>query len=195
MSKELNVLLQHIHPDSPILKPSEKVPEPSRYLIKLVNRVENRRWLAEEIPAAEERLKEQLNEIKFIVHALKCDQCLTEFQLDVERYLGSHSCRWYLDLTNEVEFDGDEEFWETMPEFYKSMPRVKDYCIGSYWSGASDDTIRFVKDRLTWARKTIRQEVRVIRNYLRVLKNWDLKSDLPPDSYLFFWGARTLGAS
>jgi len=188
---ELQLLLEKIN-SKPKLENLENSPEPSAELLNLMTRVENRQWLAEEIPATKERLKEQLNDLKFIVHALKCDQCLTEFQLDVERYLGSHSGMWYLDLTNEVEFDDDEEFWENVPEYYKSMPQAKDYHIGNYWSGMSDDTIRFIKDRLTWAQKTMRQDVRVIRKYLRALKNWDLKTDLPPDSYLFYiWGAVT----
>ncbi len=111
---------------------------------------------------------------------------MAELQIDVERYGGSRSGLWFLDITNEVGIGDDEEFWETMPEYFKSMPRVNDYRIGSYWNGASEDTVRFIKDRLEWARKNIVKEVRTISNYLRALKNWDLKSELPPNS--FFWG-------
>ncbi len=164
----------------------ESPPEPSMELLNLMSKVDNRRWLAEEIPATEERLKKQLYDLKFVIHAPKCEQCMAELQIDVERYGGSRSGLWFLDLTNEVGIGDDEEFWETMPEYFKSMPRVNDYRIGSYWNGASEDTVRFIKDRLEWARKNIVKEVRTISNYLRALKNWDLKSELPPNS--FFWG-------
>lgn len=185
MSKELNVLLQHIHPDSSILKPSEKVPEPSRYLLKLVNRVENRRWLAEEIVATKQRLKEIRNELRFTKHAPQCWQCLMEMQLDIERYGGSHSGLWFLDLSNEMCFDDDDELWETLPEYYRECPRIKNYKFGSYWTGSSDDTIRFIKDRLMWAQKVLDTEVKVVRKYINALKKWDLESPLPPDSYIY----------
>lgn len=108
-----------------------------------------------------------------------------ELQLAIERY-GGRNLPWYLDLTNEYWDDEDEDWSEEngLPEYYKDCPRVKNYEIGSYWSGASEDTIRFIKDRLKWAEKIVEKEVNVIRRYLRALRKWDLQSPLPPDSYI-----------
>jgi len=108
-----------------------------------------------------------------------------ELQLDIERYLGRQA-PWYLNLTDEAGFD--DEVWESLPEYYKDCPRVEKYKIGSYWTGCSEDTIRFIKDRFKWAEKVLKQEVRAVRRYLRALKKWDLESPLPPDSYIFSAG-------
>jgi len=179
LSKELNVLLQRIHP---VLKPTEPPSEPSRYLLRLVGRVENRRWLENEVISTQDRLKEVKADLKFIRHALKCSQCLAELQLDIERYLGRQA-PWYLNITDEIGFD--DEIWGTLPEYYKDCPRVEKYKIGSYWTGCSEDTIRFIKDRLNWAKKVLEEELRVVRRYLKALKKWDLESPLPPDSYIY----------
>jgi len=40
----------------------------------------------------------------------------------------------------------------------ESAPKTNDYKIGSYWAGPSADTIRFIKDRLSWAKKILEQE-------------------------------------
>jgi len=180
LSKELNMLLQRIHP----LKPAEPLepPKPSEYLLRLVGRVESRRWLSEELSNTKERLKADKAEIKWINHALECKECLIGLQIDIERYLGRQA-PWYLDLTDEVGFD--DEVWESLPEYYKDCPRVDNYHIGSYWNGASKDTIRFVKDRLNWALKIYEKEITVVKTYLRALKKWDLESALPPASYIY----------
>jgi len=179
LSEELNLLLQHIHPT---VEPQPAEPaEPSENLLLLMRRVENRRWLQEELAKTEERLKETKEELKFIRHALKCRQCQMEIQLDIERY-GGRMCPWYLNI--------QDEYWDLidedeMPEYLKDCPRPYNYKIGSYWTGTSDDTIRFIKDRLHWAEKIMKREVKTIRKYLRALKKWDLESPLPPDSIIY----------
>jgi len=105
-----------------------------------------------------------------------------EVQLEIERYMG-RSCPWYLNIQDEVD---DDEVWESLPEYYRDCPRMEKYKIGSYWTGASDDTIRFIKDRLEWAETIYEEEVRVVRRFLRALKKWDLESVLPPDSYIWY---------
>jgi len=102
-------------------------------------------------------------------------------QLDVERY-GGRSCPWYLNIQDEY---WDEEDGLELPEYYRDCPRPTNYKIGSYWTGASDDTIRFIKDRLKWAQKVLETEVKVVRKYINALKKWDLESPLPPDSYIY----------
>jgi len=178
LSEELNLLLQRIHPTVEPQQPTE----PSDNLLLLMRRVENRRWQQEEIARTEERLKEAQEEVKFIRHALKCHQCQVEIQLDIERY-GGRMCPWYLSIEYWDLLDLDED---EMPEYLKGCPRPRDYKIGSYWTGSSEDTIRFIKDRLRWAEKIMKKEVKAIRNYLRALKKWDLESPLPPDTYFTF---------
>lgn len=178
MSKELQVLLQRI---TPVMEPIQEPPEPSRDQMSLIARINNRRWLTHEIPLTEENLEEARNNLKWIKHALNDPESLLLIQLGVERYMGSR-CPWYLDISQGVDFD--DEIWESLPSYFEGCPRATKYRIGSY-GRSSDDTIRFIKDRLNWAQKLYKQEVRVIRKYLRALKKWDLESDLPLDSVFY----------
>jgi len=155
--------------------------EPSKDLLRLVTRVENRQWLEEEIVNAKERLKEVRADIRFTHHAPDCARCLIEIQLDIERYAG-RMCPWYLQIMDELAFDGDDEFWEGLPDYYKDFPRVTNYRIGSYCSGMSEDTMRFIKDRLKWAQNVLVMEVKTIKTYLKALQKCDLESPLPPSS-------------
>lgn len=182
MSKELNVLLQRILPPE-LQKPTEQ--KPSRDMMVLFERVERRRW--KKVTEADMLLQLEMlhNEFAFIKHARHCERCLIELQLDIERYCGSHS-PWYLNLINE---DCDPDIYEDEESIYYTCPRPQDYKIGSYWTGASDDTIRFIKDRLTWAEGIMKGEIEAAVDFVAALLDWDLESPLPPyDSLLIFWG-------
>ena len=177
-------LLKRIQPPEP--EPITEPTEPSRELMYLVGRVEARHWQTEEIERVKKTIADLKNDLKFIKHAVTCERCLLELQLSVERYGGSRGLLWWLDLANETPM-WDEEFEISEP--WKSAPRPYNYQIGSYWTGSSDDTIRFIKDRITWAEKVAKKEIRVSTKYLHALKRWDLESELPPES-IFFWGAK-----
>jgi len=175
MSNPLQVLLERITP-----KP-EPIPEPkppSKQQMKLVKRIQNRRWMEHAIPLTEERLAEAHRELDSIDHMTNCSECLTELQLSVERYLGRRS-PWYIDISEGVDFA--DEIWETRPDYYKDCPRATDYELG-YYGHRSDETLRFIKDRFEWAKKTYEQEIQVIKTFLEALKNWDLESELPAES-------------
>jgi len=167
VSKECQILLQRIQRFG---SPAEEPPKPSDALTHLLNRMEMRQWVEETLSTATETLKEIKNGLKFIKHARNCGECLFELQLDVERYGGSHSGFWYLDLVNEMGYEEDE-----LNDIWKSRPKVQDYKIGSYWNGASKDTIRFIKDRMTWAEGIMQKQKVATSRLIRVLKKWDWK--------------------
>lgn len=165
VSEECQILLQRIQRFG---QPIEEPPKPSEALTHLLNRMETRRWVEETLSTATETLKEIKNGLKFIKHARKCEQCLFELQIGVERYGGSHHGLWYLDLINEEAYDEMDDFWS-------QRPRVQDYEIGSYWNGTSKDTIRFIKDRMTWAEGIMQKQKAATSRLIRVLKRWDGK--------------------
>jgi hypothetical protein len=95
-------------------------------------------------------------ELSQIVHFLECSYCQVELQMDIERYWGRH-CPFYLDLNNEDDIED-------------SAPKARDYKFGSYWSGPSDDTIRFIIDRLKWAKGIIEEEAVALIFEIKVLQ-------------------------
>ena len=138
--------------------------EPTEHQRALLGRMDTRKWVESEIVDFRFRIKELAGEIKFIRHARNCERCLVELQLDVERYMGSRLL-WYLNLQN-------EEYMFEDPRF-SDRPKLENYRIGSYWTGCSDDTVRFIKDRMNWAEKiTIKQLVAAVQ-YLKLLMSWN----------------------
>jgi hypothetical protein len=114
-----------------------------------------------------------------------------EASIDVERYGGGHSGVACLDLINNFEeIFTDDDFTdfgnpvsEEFIELWRQIPKVQDYRIGSYWTGTSEDTIRFIKDRLTWATKLLLMELKAVRRYYRLLLAWNLNGDPPEPFY------------
>jgi hypothetical protein len=153
-------------------KYSDLPPKPSRDLDALLGRVENRRWKEAMIQETLERLERLQDELEILEHVKGCKDCQVEATLDVERYLGGHSGLWYIELTN-----GD-----FLPELYKDCPAVENYKIGSYWSGSSEDTVRFILDRIAWAEPKIKTEIETVVDFFVALEDWDLKSQLPEDT-------------
>ena len=101
--------------------------------------------------------------------------CMAEVRLGIERYGGSR-LPWFLDIIN-------KEYYQEDPRL-QGMPQVCDYQIGSYWTGDSDDTVRFIKDRMAWAEEHLRWELKAAKDYYHLVEDWDFDwSNVP-----FFWG-------
>ena len=180
-SKELAVLLKRIQPPSEV-KPVEEAPPMSAELSALLTRVDNRKWKNVELVRTLHNLQALQQDIDLIKHVRKCGQCQIELQLSIERYAGSRG-PWYLNLQNEI---GWPEIYEE-EGIYKDCPRPQNYKIGSYWSGSSEDTIRFIKDRLTWAEKIIDEDIAALIDYYLLMEEWDLESPAPIDESILIF--------
>lgn len=186
------------------MKPTRK--PPSKNLLFLVKRMELRRWKQQEIQETTELIKELVGEVKWIQHVKNCNgkgcYCHLELQMNIERYWG-RSLPWYLNLVNDItmllECDDPEEFPEEYEPILKGCPYPGDYEIGSYWTGASPDTIRFIIDRVKWAEKILLKQIRNACKYLKLLIAYDLDPENIPyweprilwhslEEPSFFWG-------
>ena len=179
-SSELEALLKRTQRTQGTETWTEASPEPSASLVSLLNRMEAREWKNETLELAVEYIRELAYEIKLIQHLRKCGNCQLEVQLGIERY-GGRNLPWFLDLINDVnECYGDPEYGVGL--LYKDCPNVQDYKIGSYWSGASKDTLRFVNDRITWAEKIIRTQIAEACRFYKRLREWNLDGIRPTTS-------------
>lgn len=143
-------------------------------LSKLLNRVNNRRWKKAELLRTLSILQMLQADIWLINHVRKCRQCQLELQLSVERYMGTRG-PWYINLQNEIGFP---EIYEE-EGIYKTCPRPDNYKIGSYWGGSSEDTIRFIMDRMAWAEKIIKTDAEILVDYYVDLEEWDVETEAP----------------
>jgi hypothetical protein len=166
MSEHLLQLIEKIQQPHILRDRLNPPPEPkaasgsSKDLLNLVDRVQTRASIEEYKIVLKDRLETLNGELRAMKHVGKCRQCLLELQLDVERYLGMRIF-WWLNLSDDV---GEE---------MKECPQVENYRIGSYWSGSSDDTIRFIKDRMAWAWNVTLQEIRLTGKARSLLEHWD----------------------
>ncbi len=174
MSKELNVLLERIEKTENMKAIEGPVPV-SAELSALLNRTGNRKWQEVELLRTLYHLQELQFEIEVIKHVRKCEQCQVELQLSVERYRGSRG-PWWINLQNEIGFP---EIYEE-EGIYKTCPKPQNYQIG-YYGHSSQDTIRFIMDRMAWAEKIIRADVEILVDYYFALEEWDLESSPPID--------------
>ncbi|MGA2767994.1 MAG: hypothetical protein ABSF24_06725 [Candidatus Bathyarchaeia archaeon] len=149
-------------------------PKTSKKLLALLNRLNTREWL----PIVEGQLMEAIVhlkcEVKFIEHLPRCRFCQLELQLDVERYNGVHST-WYLSLENS----------EYLEEEYPDCPKEEDYTIDDYWSqveryrqtGTTEskdvNTLKFILDRAKWAYQIAGKQIKLARQLLRLVRNWN----------------------
>lgn len=148
----------------------------------LLGRMDNRAWREQMLKFTAECIRESANELRLIQHLRSCEECRWIAQLDVERYLGSRSA-WFLDLQNDIgQSYEDEEIDSDM----KDCPRVDDYKIGSYWSGSSPDTFRFIDDRMKWADRIIRKKMLLACQYYKKVKAWDLNGEVPSEPELAY---------
>jgi len=164
-----------------------------------------RRWKANEIQYITELVKEMAGLVKWAQHVKNCKgngcYCHLELQLIIERYMG-RNLPWFLNIMNDItmllECD-DGEFPEEYELILKDCPYPGAYKIGSYWTGSSPDTIRFIKDRCDWAEKIILKQIRNACKYLKLLMAYDLDPENIPyweprilwhslEEPSFFWG-------
>ena len=103
--------------------------------------------------------------------------------------------------------DAEEKSFNTLAErpqifktYLQSCPRVQDYQIGNYWVGANlpsnkqrayfkkshTETIRFIKDRMSWAEKIISKQIRNACKYLKLVIRWDLNPQTMPQWNSYF---------
>jgi len=177
--RQPRILYHRIHPE----KPKRKRLRTSKNLLNLLDRIETRRWVEATKPELEARIDALNKELKVMKHMENCGRCLMELQLDVERYNGTR-CFWWLDLNNDPS------------ESYEDCPKPENYKIGSYWTGSSDDTMRFIKDRIAWARIYTLKEIRATGKARSLLEHWDFsRSDEFREMYesllysnFFLWG-------
>jgi hypothetical protein len=167
------ILYHRIHPEEPA-----KSPKQSKKLIMLLDRIATRRWLSVVQDQLMEAVADLRGEVKFIEHLPGCWLCKMELKLDVERYLGNRSF-WYLCLEN-------SEYLEAR---YPSCPKERDYHIGSYWEkvqyyrqyGNTDvpgeNTTEFILDRAKWAYKIMGKQIRLLRQLLRLARNWNFSEE------------------
>ena len=155
-------------------KPATDIPpEPSAELKSLWSRLETRRWIKNSLTELEFLIQNLDDQLGFIEHIKTCERCQMEMCLSVERYMGSRG-PWWIDLRN-----GDY-----LPEYYPGCPKVEDYRIGSYWTGTSDDTLRFIKDRLAWAEKITAKEFSAACKLVKILENWPVTQGIPETSWV-----------
>ena len=176
MSKELLDLVQRSQRFKPATK---KPPKPTVELTALLKRMRTRRWKQETETELKAFIEQTKSEMAFIRHVGKCGNCLFELQMNIERYWG-RGCPWFLDVHDEIGLP--DEFLEFDDEYnphLKGMPLVRDYQIGSYWTGPSDDTIRFIKDRLSWAEKKLKKDLGFAAKALTILEGWDFNLHTP----------------
>jgi hypothetical protein len=178
LTSDLQVLLNKAVPLKPKLTVKKQNRKPSPDLMALLGRMDNRAWREQTLVFIVAYIKESAGELLLIKHLRTCEECRAIAQLDVERYLGSRSV-WFLDLQNDMgSQDWDEEDCADYLDL-KGCPRADDYKIGSYWSGSSPDTLRFIDDRANWAEKLIRKKMLAARSYYKRVKAWDLDGQPP----------------
>ena len=177
MSRELRLLLNRTRKWG---EPSSEQVKPSSQLVVLLTRMSNRKWKEATIDGIRRLLQEMTNDLWTIDHFKTCHQCQMELTLSIERYWGRNN-PWYLNLENELGFP---EIYDEC-ELYRDCPHLGDYEIGSYWTGTSEDTLRFILDRCSWAKKKIQEMAVAATVYLEQVVAWDLKGARPiPDSIL-----------
>jgi len=164
------MLLKRTQPPKPRYKKASS--EPSPYLMALVERLETREWLLETEGQLINFIARLRREVKFIEHLPGCWMCRMELQLDVERYLGNR-CFWYLCLENN----------EYLEEQYPDCPKAENYKIDNYWAQverfrrgitrSDTNTMEFIMDRAKWAYKIMGQQIKISRQLLRMVRNWD----------------------
>lgn len=176
MSTELLTLLKRVQKHRQrFLPPTEEPPQPSVELRSLWERMENRRWRDGCLIYIDNHLEELMNELAFIDHVRDCEMCMVEMLLNVERYLGSRG-PWYLDLRND----------EFLSEEFPDCPKVSQYKIGCY-GASSQDTFRFIKDRMNWAERKIMEQGQVVVEFSEAVEHWDLSGDPPVFEPVLFW--------
>jgi hypothetical protein len=186
MSHSLQLLIERIKPRDWIPTEEDIAASDTRVAV-LMNRLDNRRYKEAVLQWLKETFKAMRAEIRLIDHVLSCQQCLIEAQLDVERYLGTRCGLGWLNMNcniEEITIDDLREGADLPQKFidvWKVVPKLEHYKIGSYWNGSTEDTMRFIKDRLTWGKKVLTIELKMGMCYRRKLRKWNLCGDPPKE--------------
>ena len=165
LSKDMQFLLQRTKRFKPA---TEQPPEPSVDFKSLWGRIETRHWIKESLQELEFLIYELDAELGFNEHVKTCERCQIELQLSVERYLGSRG-PWWINLQN-----GD-----CLSEYYPGCPKVENYQIGR-----SDETLRFIKDRLDWSSKITEKQFKAACRLVKILENWPVTKGIPEVSWV-----------
>ena len=177
MSKDMQALLERISTKPAVLPATYEPPKTSNSLKSLWSQVETRQWQKSMLEQIEGEILALYAEMREYYHYLNCEECLIELQLSVERYLGTRG-PWCINYQIE----------ECIPEFYPDCPKAEDYEIGYYsYSGedtSSEDTIRFIKDRLTWAIKFTDKRFEAAFKLVPILENWSVSRGIPEVSWI-----------
>ena len=201
LSEKLMLLLEKIQPKTESVRPmtEEEMAAQDAKTCLIISRVENRYYREGMLVQTLEAIKGIKYDLRLYSHILSCGECQLEASIDVERYGGGHGGVACLDLINNFEEmifgdddddDVSDDFMgfgspvnEEFMELWRQIPKVQDYRIGSYWTGASEDTVRFIKDRLKWATKLLLMELKAVRQYYRLLLAWNLNGNPPEPFY------------
>jgi len=170
MSKDMQALLERIKKPAK-LPGTYEPPEMSNNLRNLMSQVETRQWQKLMLEQIEGEILALYAEMREYYHYMTCEECLFELQLSVERYLGTRG-PWCLNY----------QFEEWISE-YPDCPKAKDYKIGCY-GNSSQDTIRFIKDRLAWTIKFTDKRFEAAFKLIPILENWPSSRGIPPVSWI-----------
>lgn len=170
---DLAYLLQRVQK---IQEPTDEPVQASAPLKMLLLRMDTRKWRNYAELEVIELLREQEYELMLIEFALKQKGkwILRELCLDVERYGGSHSGIWYLDMQNDPEY---------FMEIYPDAPDYRKYKFGSYWTRDEGQAIPFIKDRMRWAKAFIKKQLIIADQLFMLIENWDF-SDAMHETFM-----------
>jgi hypothetical protein len=168
---DLAYLLQRVRK---IQEPTDDPVQASAPLKMLLLRMDTRQWRNYVELEIIELLRDMEFDLAIIKHAKKCKWCLLELCLDVERYRGSRSGLWYLDMLND---------WEYFMEIYPDAPDPRKYKFGSYWTRDEGQAIPFIKDRMQWAKGVIKKQLVIVDQLFVLVQNWD-SSDIMREQFL-----------
>ncbi len=181
----MQALLERITPKPAILPETYEPQEPSSALMGLWSQVETQEWRESMLEQIEGEILALYAEIREYDHYNNCKQCLTELQMSVERYLGTRG-PWFLNYQMEQSRHEFEEMGD--PDPYPGCPKEKDYKIGYYsFSGkvtSSEDTVRFIKDRLAWGIKYTDKRFKAAFKLIPVLETWHASRGIPEVAWL-----------
>jgi hypothetical protein len=166
-------LFQKIQPKP--LPATDEPPETSPALKQLWSRVETAKWKEKALAELPEVIWVLDADLGDCAHIQTCERCLFELQLSVERYLGTRG-PWWINIE-----DGVDEYYS---EEYPDWPKVEDYDIGSYWTGSTDDTLRFIKDRAAWAAKRLEKSFKAACKLVHILEDWPVTKPVPEVSWI-----------
>lgn len=180
------------------LKPmtEERMAQQDSKVMLIIRRVENRQYLEEAKKLTLKTVKSIKQDLRLINHVLKCNDCMSELIMDVERYGGSHSGISSLDLSNndclelyvdeereDVEMDLGASLDPELFQLWLQIPRVENYRIGNYWlqlKGETNfETEKFIRDRLEWHRKILLYQLKQARSHYRMLLKWNIDEEPP----------------